>query len=239
MSQKTIYLPEIGSVIFKKSQKARRLNIRIKPFGGVIVSFPARYTYQQAEAVVLQKKAWIQKHLPRIQALENQYTIFDESTHFQTRHHQLQILPHSLTTVKSRITRDQIQFYYPRHLDIKEESLQKAIRAAIEKAWRKEAKAYLPLRLAELAQQFHFQYQKVSIKNTRSRWGSCSAQNNINLNLHLMRLPDELIDYVLLHELCHTVEKNHGKKFWALLDQVSGNARGLDKQLSHYHIGIY
>ncbi len=82
---------------------------------------------------------------------------------------------------------------------------------------RKIAKSVLPKRLDELAQQFGYKYNKVAIKLMKSRWGSCSFKNNINLNISLMTIEEELIDYVLLHELVHTVEKNHGKKFWARL----------------------
>jgi predicted metal-dependent hydrolase len=63
--------------------------------------------------------------------------------------------------------------------------------------------------------------------------------NNINLSLHLMRLPEALCDYVILHELAHTVEKNHGPRFWALLDKISGDARGLDNQLKNFKIAIF
>ena len=80
---------------------------------------------------------------------------------------------------------------------------------------RKKAKTYLPKRLAEIAQQFSYKYNKVALKFMKSRWGSCSFKNNINLNISLMTLENELIDYVLLHELVHTVEKNHSETFWA------------------------
>lgn len=80
---------------------------------------------------------------------------------------------------------------------------------------RKKAKTYLPKRLEEIAQRFGYKYNKVALKFMKSRWGSCSYKNNINLNISLMTLEKELIDYVLLHELVHTVEKNHGEAFWA------------------------
>lgn len=80
---------------------------------------------------------------------------------------------------------------------------------------RKKAKTYLPKRLEEIAQRFGYKYNKVALKFMKSRWGSCSYKNNINLNISLVTLENELIDYVLLHELVHTVEKNHGEAFWA------------------------
>jgi hypothetical protein len=101
--------------------------------------------------------------------------------------------------------------------------------------YRFEAKKYLPKRLIELASLHGFQYNRVTIRNNKSNWGSCSSQNNINLNLHLMKLPEYLIDYILLHELVHTKEKNHGAGFYAILDRVTGNkARELAKEVKQY-----
>ncbi|MDR0565925.1 MAG: M48 family metallopeptidase [Prevotellaceae bacterium] len=88
--------------------------------------------------------------------------------------------------------------------------------------FRAQAKQLLPQRVALLAAQHGFAYGKIAIKNIRSRWGSCSAKNNLNFSIYLMNLPDELVDYVVLHELCHTVHKNHGAQFWALMDAVTG-----------------
>ena len=85
------------------------------------------------------------------------------------------------------------------------------------KILRKDAKEYLPKRLEELAQKFGYRYKRVALKLMKTRWGSCSYKNNINLNISLMTLEEELIDYVLLHELVHTVEKNHGDGFYSRL----------------------
>ncbi len=89
------------------------------------------------------------------------------------------------------------------------------IKEEFRKYLRNKAKTYLPKRLEEIAQQFGYKYNKVALKFMKSRWGSCSYKNNINLNISLVTLENELIDYVLLHELVHTVEKNHGEAFWA------------------------
>jgi predicted metal-dependent hydrolase len=93
-------------------------------------------------------------------------------------------------------------------------------------------------RLKELAKIHGFKYARASIRNQKTKWGSCSAKNNISLNINLVRLPDELRDYVILHELVHTRHKNHSKKFWAELDKfVSGKAKELSKQLKKYQLG--
>jgi len=102
--------------------------------------------------------------------------------------------------------------------------------------FRKQAKAYLPGRLAELAVRHGFIYNQVRIKHNVSNWGSCSAKKNINLNLNLMRLPEELQDYVMLHELCHLKYMNHGKDFHALLERVCPNHKALRSKLKEYKL---
>ena len=94
-------------------------------------------------------------------------------------------------------------------------------------------------RLEEMAKIHNFKYARIAIRNQKTKWGSCSAKNNINLNINLARLPDELRDYVILHELVHTRFKNHSKKFWAELDKVIGkSAKELSKKLRKYQLGI-
>ena len=101
-----------------------------------------------------------------------------------------------------------------------------------------EARDILVGRLEEMAKIHNFKFARISIRNQKTKWGSCSAKNNINLNINLARLPDELRDYVILHELVHTRFKNHSKKFWAELDKVVGrSAKELSKKLRKYRLG--
>ena len=104
---------------------------------------------------------------------------------------------------------------------------------------REEARQKLGKRLSELAQEHNFQYNRISIRNQRTRWGSCSSKNNISLNMKLLHLPNYLIDYILLHELVHTRVKNHSKDFWNELENVVPNARTIDKQLRDYQYCLF
>ena len=100
---------------------------------------------------------------------------------------------------------------------------------------RREAKRVLPAMVERLAKQHNFNYGRVTIRATRSKWGCCTAQNNLSLSLFLMTLPTHLQEFVVLHELCHTVHHNHSAEFHALLDRVTG---GKEKELHRQLKGI-
>ena len=100
------------------------------------------------------------------------------------------------------------------------------------------ARGKLINRLNELAKKFGFTYNRVFIRNQRTRWGSCSSRQNISLNIKLAVLPDGLADYIILHELVHTRIPNHSKEFWAELNRYVGNAKLLNSGLRKYHTGI-
>jgi hypothetical protein len=96
---------------------------------------------------------------------------------------------------------------------------------------RQESRRILINRLNELADQYGFSFNRVFIRNQATLWGSCSARNNINLNLKLVCLPQYQQDYVILHELVHTKIKNHSRKFWTELAQYITNPRSVSKEL--------
>ena len=239
MKEKVIHLKDIGAVRLFKSNKAKLLNITIKPFTGVQVSVPRVLSFAKAEKIVHQRTDWIKRHLPRIKKAESSFTVFDNDTRFKTRLHKLEIQPHCNEKIKVTVSQSFIKVRYPESINVKDNMVQLAIRKGIEIALRNEAKEFLPLRVNELAEKHGFQYKDVKIRNAKTRWGSCSNINTLNLSLNLMRLPSYLIDYVILHELAHTVYKNHSTQFWLLLDKVTGNAKGLNKELNNYKIQIY
>ena len=101
---------------------------------------------------------------------------------------------------------------------------------------RASAKKILIKKLDELSKMNRFSYNKVFIRNQKTRWGSCSAKNNISLNMKLLLLPEELRDYVILHELVHTQIKNHSSEFWETLDKYVGDAKCKQVRLNDYSL---
>lgn len=239
MAEKIIHFDSIGNILFRHSIRARYLSISVKPFTGVRVSIPVGMSYKSAIRIVSEKKIWIEKHLARMKDFEKLQTIFNENSDFCTKHHKLDIRKAERKNIFVRISKGKISVVYPNQLNSDSKEVQSAVRKGIERALKVEAKQYIPEKVKELAVNFKFNYNKLTLKNIKSRWGSCSRKNNINLSIHLMRLPEHLINYVILHELVHTVHHNHSKLFWNLLNDVTGSAKFLDKELQNFRISIY
>ncbi|MBU0558229.1 MAG: M48 family metallopeptidase [Bacteroidetes bacterium] len=232
-------LPEIGSVELIRSSRVKNINISIRPFSSVKVSVPRNVSFDEAISVVENKKAWILRHRKRIAEIESQRTVFNLTTIFTTREHfiSLQIEETQRTLIKEN--QKSVKVIFPKGSDINSEFVQQTMNSVVNEVFRREAKKYLPNKVNDLSRKFDIPFRKLFIKNIRTRWGSCSVQNNINLSIHLMRLPEELIDYVVLHELCHVLVKNHSPIFWKKLDEICPNAKKKDKMLQKYKLSIY
>lgn len=231
MTTKYVNIEQVGQVSFIINERSRRIRLSVKSDGEIVVSMPPSALYRDAIRFVESKTDWIIKQQTKLQA---GLTLFAPESCFKTRFHQLAITKGNTDRVYNRVGNGVIQIFIPEKVNHELPKVQEFIKKTLIDVMRWEAKIYLPKRLKELADKHGFKYQDVSIKNTKTRWGSCSSVNNINLNLHLMRVPEHLIDYVLLHELAHTVEKNHGKKFWLLLEHCYPNARKADKEMNNY-----
>lgn len=102
---------------------------------------------------------------------------------------------------------------------------------------RREAKADLPSRIERWSQVTGLKYNKLTIRASRTKWGSCTGRNDISLSVFLMTLPEHLRDFVIIHELCHTVHHNHSPRFHALVDRlVGGKEKVLNRELKTFSI---
>lgn len=221
--------PQLGEVFFNRKRGIKRLSIRIDGTGKISVNIPFFATFSLAEQFLLAKQDIIVKKKQELQ-VRSKLKIISET---KTRFHELKLVPDlNYNVIKNGYL---IELHYPSELPIESSEVQTKATGILEEILRAEAKVILPKRIAEIANNNGFKYNKLTIRNTKSRWGSCSTTNNISLSLHLLKLPDHLVDYIILHELCHTVEKNHKLGFWNLLNsKCDGRAKGLAKEVKQY-----
>lgn len=228
-------MPEVGEVLFRRNIRAKRLTISIRPATGVRVTIPGYLSISSAKEFVAQKKEWIIEKLNEISNIRSQKAL---TTGYKTREHELLLVPTKTNNIKVSIQDKQMMLQFPEEISSTSHEIQTVVKVTIEKVFRLEANKILPARVESLAKTHSFEYNSLRIKNISSRWGSCSGVNNINLSIYLMKLPDDLIDYVILHELTHTVHKNHGPDFWNHLNRITGNAKGLAARVKKYSTGV-
>ena len=225
--------PQIGEVTVACNPRARRISVSVRPPGAVRLTLPASVSMQEGLHFLESKREWIAAARERIRRKTMSTAI---APPYSTRQHILELREADTPVIRVRIADGRITVTHPHDMPCSGEPVQAAIKKGIEEAWRIEAKELLPGRVAALARSLDMRCNSVSVRNTVSKWGSCSARNDLSLSIHLMRLPDALIDYVIIHELCHTIHKNHGPQFHALLDILTGGRHAeLRKQLRSFH----
>lgn len=205
---------EFGTINLRRSAKATHVRVRVAPDGRLRASLPLY-------APLFLVKRLIKSSRPQLRAMleEHQPTVMYTPGMQIGKSHTLIVRPSTRRTVKISRHGQQIMVELPDAHDLNDPSIQRELRDAIIAALRIEAKSYLPKRLAYLAAEHGFTYQSVRFSHAGSRWGSCSSTGTISLNIALMKLPFELIDYVLIHELSHTRELNHSTHFWRQVEQ--------------------
>lgn len=211
----------LGRVLVVRSQKAKHTNLRITADSEVVLTIPYRQSEEESISFMRSKYDWILSHREK-----NRSSVvkgFDESTDFSTLTFRVKIEKGLHSSFKFALSDGILVVKYPFSSDVKSEDSQEIIRIGIEKAMRMEAQRILPHRLQTLAEKFGFSFSGVAVRSSKTRWGSCSSKRSINLSYFLLTLPPHLIDYVLLHELCHTKEMNHGLRFWNLMDEVTNS----------------
>jgi len=228
VATRQVVLPEIGAITIYKRRGNRSLRLSVGPDGAVRVSMPHWLPYRAGEQFALSKRAWITR---------NQHHASAALEHGQPigKAHRLVFVSNNLTSqVHTRIVQNEVRIEHPEAVMPDTPKVQHAALKASIRALRKEAEALLPQRLATLSAQTGLSYRNVSVKQLKSRWGSCSSAKDITLNLFLMQLPWHLIDYVLLHELAHTKVMRHGEPFWRELEQHVLQPKQLRREIGAY-----
>lgn len=209
----TIHDDEFGEITIRRSVRARSIRISVAPDGTLRASLPPYAPLFALKRLVKSSRPQLRKMLEQqmpTYVLQNGMTI--------GKSHKL-VVGKSIRTSVRRSGQSIVVALAPGD-SLSRPATERMVRDAIIAALRIEAKNYLPRRLKHLAEQHGYHYEKARFSHASSRWGSCSTNGTISLNIALMKLPFELIDYVLIHELCHTKQMNHSPKFWRLVEDA-------------------
>jgi predicted metal-dependent hydrolase len=227
MPNKVVHYKSIGPVTFFRNRLSKSMKISVKPDKSVLVSFPMFVSLKEATTFLAKHEDWILKQQEKASASRKSYP---HGSTIATKLHVIELCPGKIGEI---VTTGNIVKIYAE--DFNSEAGHLFLEDIINQVYRTEARKLLPPRLKELATTHGFSYAKATIRNNRRNWGSCSSRNNISLNLQMMKLPDELVDYILLHELVHTEIKDHSERFWKRLDQLTHNrAKKLAKEVKKY-----
>ncbi len=208
----SIHDEEFGTITIRKSARATQVKLRVAPDGTLKASMPVYAPVFLLKRLVKSSRVELRKMVEQARPV----TSYHHGQQIGKSHTLIvRAAPH-LSVVRNK---QQITVNLPESKKLSDTDVLNAIREVTIVALRVEAKSYLPKRLAYLANQLGFSYERVRFSHASSRWGSCSSTGTISLNIALMKLPFELIDYVIVHELAHTHEMNHSERFWHLVSK--------------------
>lgn len=227
--EQTIQDHELGQLVIRVNKRARNFVFRTKSDAIYVTVPPGTMRKDLLKAINDLRK----KLIAAQQKLSK--SIFDLNYQIQADCFKLSFISGKGEQFLAHAARGKMEIVCPQNANFEDENLQLWLRKVIEEALKKNAKLILPARLRQLSLDYGFSYSTVKINSSKGRWGSCSAGKNINLSYYMILLPQHLIDYVILHELSHTKEMNHGERFWAILNQCTdGKALALRKELKSY-----
>lgn len=230
--EKQIHDKDLGIITFRTSPRATRYTLKISK-GRITATMPEGGDESRMLNFILSNKPKLLQSLRKHPAR----ALIDEATELQAATFQLHIFRTDRNNFYMTLENEILHIACPRQTRFEDEDVQHVLKSLLEKALRHEAKRLLPTRLQGLATRHGFVFNDVKINNSKTHWGSCTARKSLNLSLSLMLLPWHLIDYVLLHELCHTIEMNHSERFWSLMDKVTEDKAGeLRQELKRNHM---
>lgn len=230
MAVKIIEVPNIGSVSFQKRRGAKSIRLKVGLNGRVVVTQPFFVPYRTAVHFVQKHADWITQELNTRQVLLQDGHLVGR-THLLRFEYDPLALPAKVRVGAAKIT-------VKHKLPTDDETVQKAAQRGAIRALKQQAEHFLPKRLRDIAAAEGYDYSGCSLKQLTGRWGSCDQDKHITLNIFLMQLPTELIDYVILHELAHTRALHHGPDFWKEFEAHLPDAKKLRSKMKQYQPAV-
>jgi predicted metal-dependent hydrolase len=232
MATSLVQVADIGEIAIVRKRGARSMRLRIEPDGGIRLTIPWWVTHKVGLAFVYSKAEWIKS--------QQSFSVLQLDSGMQFGDHCRLMIEHSdLTRPSSSWKNSELQIRLPHSMVIADPETQTWLKKAVLKQLRNHAEATLLSRLEFLADLHDFNYHSSSVRKLKARWGSCTSKQEITLNVYLVQLPEELIDYVLLHELVHTEHLHHGAGFWKRVEEVCPEFKAARKAIKAFQPRLY
>ena len=218
-------LPELPAYTLRRSSRARHVSLRVTPTEGLVVVVPLRFDTAHVPELINAKRRWIDRKLSALEQFDREITLPDFiglkalGTTWQVEYRST-----SSARVTARMTDDVLVLSG----DVTSHA---NCRAALRRWLARQGKKALVPRLEKLSAAHDLPFRKVSVRGQKTRWGSCSSGKTISINYQLLFLEPGLVDYVLIHELCHTRHLNHGAAFWRDVGRIEPDYRLLHQTL--------
>jgi predicted metal-dependent hydrolase len=228
---------KVVSYTLKRSMKARCLWLRVKNGSGLIVTVPRGYNINNVDSYLYTKSRWILRALDKINSIKH-----DQENNPSPN--TIMYLGNSLNISKIHVENQSTELIRDKNcLIVNIDSNNLNSQANQIEFWLKnQAIIYLNQRTRYFAEKMNLSYNKLSIRNQKSRWGSCSRNKNLSFNWKLIMTPEYILDYVVIHELCHLREMNHSRNFWNLVSQYCPDwkeyRKWLNKNSSYLHFSV-
>lgn len=224
---------EFGEIKIRKNKLARSVKLSVGVDGSLRASIP----YYSPEFAVRRLVNGSRDEIRKMLATHNAKNSYQDGD-LIGKTHTLFLRKFSGEEIKISNEGNQILVQIPQELAFENPLVQSEVRKTVSKILRKQAKAYLPRRIDFLAEKYGFSFEKLRFSHTGTRWGSCSSSGTISLNIALMNLPHHLIDYVIIHELCHTRQMNHSSKFWQEVEKYCPDYKKYVQEIKQFSPSI-
>jgi predicted metal-dependent hydrolase len=203
-------LPQYIHII---NPKLKHIYLSFNDKGELIIKSP-KVSHKQIEHLLLKKASWITKSREKLKLKRGSLLNFSDTPelYFLGESHTLKLIPYEKKRTKLTFDGDSFTLYYSTY----DESI---FQTRINKFYKEEATHYIPNVVKEWSETMGLTYNNISFRKTKRQWGSCSAKNDLSFNTMMMKLPLDVIQYIIVHELAHIKHKHHQKAFWKFIEE--------------------
>jgi predicted metal-dependent hydrolase len=217
----------------RRSARAKHMRITISAHSGIVVTLPARMQrYVNPDEFLREKQEWVLRHLERVRQEAPRAELGDGSRiHFRGREFTVRIVDRGIPAPVCRIAGHELLVILPTGFD-------GDLKEVIKEWMRREATEVIGRETGELAEVIGVRYTRVIIRDQKTKWGSCSRKGNLSFNWRLILFPDEILRYVIIHELCHLRHFNHSERFWGMVEEYDPRFRDSVNWLKKYGVRV-